>query len=83
MSSFTLQALELARENNDSIKDEIWHELAQVQFGRWQHDSAARLMTEEHLQQRMQRVLDEQHRREQQVRLLRLYVVFAYTDMPG
>lgn len=66
-----LQALESARENNDSIKDEIWHELAQVQYGRWQHDSEAQLLKEEQLQQRMQYVLDEQHRREQQVSLLR------------
>lgn len=62
-----LQALELARQTNDNIKDEIWHELAQVQHKYWQHDSAAQLAKLQKLQGRMQHVLQEQHLREQQV----------------
>lgn len=36
------KALEQAREANDSIKDNIWRELAQAKYTQWQHDSAQR-----------------------------------------
>ena len=61
---FELQALEGARQKNDSIKDEIWHELAQVQYLCWQQESAAALDRQERLQIRMQQMLQHQHSHE-------------------
>ncbi|KAJ9526990.1 hypothetical protein QJQ45_025283 [Haematococcus lacustris] len=37
-----LQALETARAHNDSIKDEVWRELAKAQYAQWQADSSQR-----------------------------------------
>ena len=37
-----LQAIEAARELNDSIKDDIWHELARAKYALWQQQSAER-----------------------------------------
>ena len=64
------QALDLAREGNDNIKDEIWHELAQVQYVRWQHESAQQLQSQQQLQERMQQVLQLQHRQEAAAQVL-------------
>ena len=59
-----MQALELARQKNDSIKDEIWHELAQVQFKRWEQDSAAQLEQQDALEHRIHQALQRQHQQE-------------------
>lgn len=59
-----LQALDLAQEGDDSVKDEIWHELAQVQYIRWKKGSAEELQSQQLLQERMQQVLQVQHRHE-------------------
>ena len=64
------QALDLARESNDNIKDEIWHELAQVQYVRWQQESAEQLQSQQQLQERMQQVLQLQHCREAAAQVL-------------
>ncbi|KAL3160114.1 hypothetical protein ABBQ32_010891 [Trebouxia sp. C0010 RCD-2024] len=58
------QALDLARESNDNIKDEIWHELAQVEFMHWEDRSAQQLHAQQQLQQRMQQVLQLQYHQE-------------------
>jgi len=55
------QALDLARECNDNIKDEIWHELAQVQYMHWEQETATRLQAQQQLQERMQQLLQLQH----------------------
>lgn len=62
--SVGVQALEGARQKNDNIKDEIWHELAQVQYLCWQRDSAAALERQQLLQNRMQHLLQQQHSQE-------------------
>ena len=36
------KALEAAREANDSIKDDIWRELAKAKYAQWQQDSDRR-----------------------------------------
>ncbi|KAL6759675.1 hypothetical protein V8C86DRAFT_2566457 [Haematococcus lacustris] len=36
------KALETARAHNDSIKDEVWRELAKAQYAQWQADSSQR-----------------------------------------
>ena len=64
------QALDLAREGNDNIKDEIWHELAQVQYMRWQQESAEQLLSQQQLQERMQQVLQLQHCQEAAAQVL-------------
>lgn len=62
--SLLSQALDLARESNDNIKDEIWHELAQVEFMHWEDRSAQQLHAQQQLQQRMQQVLQLQYHQE-------------------
>ena len=64
------QALDLAREGNDNIKDEIWHELAQVQYVRWQQESAEQLQSQDQLQERIQQVLQLQHCQEAAAQVL-------------
>ena len=59
-----MQALDGARQQNDNIKDEIWHELAQVQYLCWQHESDLALQKQELLHIRMQRLLQQQHQQE-------------------
>ena len=70
-----VQALELARQGKDCIKDEIWHELAQVQYMHWQHDSAAQLRAQRALQDRMHCLLQQQHEdlRAAQARFRKVY----------
>lgn len=58
------QALDLARQQNDNIKDEIWHELAQVQYLCWKQESAEALDKQQLLQGRIQHMLQEQHAQE-------------------
>ncbi len=58
---FLMQALEGARQKGDNIKDEIWHELAQVQYLCWEQESAAALQKQQLLQGRMHRLLQQQH----------------------
>ena len=36
------KAREAARESNDSIKDDIWRELAKAKYAQWQQDSDRR-----------------------------------------
>lgn len=62
--SFLSQASDLARECNDSIKDEIWHELAQVQYMHWEHETAVQLQSQQQLQERMQQLLQLQYHQE-------------------
>lgn len=54
------QALEGARQKDDNIKDEIWHELAQVQYLCWEQESAAALQKQQLLQGRMHHLLQQQ-----------------------
>lgn len=55
-----LQALEAARALNDSIKDDIWRELARATYAKWQADSGARSQQREALQQALHAVLASQ-----------------------
>ena len=55
-----MQALEGARQKDDNIKDEIWHELAQVQYLCWEQESAAALQKQQLLQGRMHHLLQQQ-----------------------
>ena len=64
MTHLVLQALDGARQKNDSIKDEIWHELAQVQYLCWQQESEAALEKQQLLQSHMQHLLQQHHSRE-------------------
>ena len=57
---FLMQALEGARQKDDNIKDEIWHELAQVQYLCWEQESAAALQKQQLLQGRMHHLLQQQ-----------------------
>lgn len=58
------QALEGARQKDDNIKDEIWHELAQVQYLCWEQESAAAFQKQQLLQGRMHNLLQQQHNQE-------------------
>ncbi|DBA83374.1 TPA: hypothetical protein ACH3X2_006521 [Trebouxia sp. C0005] len=58
---YGVRALEGARQKDDNIKDEIWHELAQVQYLCWEQESAAALQKQQLLQGRMHRLLQQQH----------------------
>jgi STIP1 family protein 1 len=54
------KALEQAREKGDSIKDEIWRELARAKYQQWQQDSQARTATAAALKQQLQSMLQAQ-----------------------
>jgi STIP1 family protein 1 len=54
------KALEQAREQGDSIKDEIWRELARAKYLQWQQDSAARNAAAAALKQQLQLMLQAQ-----------------------
>lgn len=54
------KALEQAREKGDSIKDEIWRELARAKYQQWQQDSQARTATVAALKQQLQSMLQAQ-----------------------
>ncbi|WIA10610.1 hypothetical protein OEZ85_010792 [Tetradesmus obliquus] len=54
------KALEQAREKGDSIKDEIWRELARTKYQQWQQDSQARTATVAALKQQLQSMLQAQ-----------------------
>lgn len=75
--SFLSQALDLARESNDNIKDEIWHELAQVEFMHWEDRSAQQLHAQQQLQQRMQQVLQLQYHQEATAQVRTTHRVYA------
>ncbi|GIL87982.1 hypothetical protein Vretimale_6359 [Volvox reticuliferus] len=51
------KALDAAREANDSIKDEIWRELATANFQRWQLQSDARRAQAKQLQRQLAELL--------------------------
>ncbi|CAK0784570.1 hypothetical protein CVIRNUC_007774 [Coccomyxa viridis] len=52
-----VKALELAREQGDSIKDQIWRELAKARYSMWQMESKARHMEQSSLLERLQQLL--------------------------
>jgi STIP1 family protein 1 len=54
------KALEQAREKGDSIKDEIWRELARAKYQQWQQDSQARNAAAAALKQQLQSMLQAQ-----------------------
>jgi STIP1 family protein 1 len=54
------KALEQAREKGDSIKDEIWRELARAKYQQWQQDSQSRTATAAALKQQLQSMLQAQ-----------------------
>ncbi|GIL65313.1 hypothetical protein Vafri_19119 [Volvox africanus] len=51
------KALDAAREANDSIKDEIWRELATANFQRWQLQSETRRAQAKHLRRQLAELL--------------------------
>lgn len=57
------KALELAREQGDSIRDSIWRELAKAKYSRWQVESATRKAEQAMLQERLNALLLQDHRR--------------------
>ena len=59
-----MQALEGARQKDDNIKDEIWHELAQVQYLCWKQESAAAIQKQQLLQGHVHNLLQQQHTQE-------------------
>ena len=61
-----LQALELARSNQDSIKDEIWRELAAAKYARWEAAAAQRAIDRERLKARLTAALAALHQQEAQ-----------------
>ncbi|CAD7697015.1 unnamed protein product [Ostreobium quekettii] len=62
--SHLAKALETAREKDDSIKDEIWKELARIKYGAWQQQAAARAAERAMLRQQLDKMLSERHDRE-------------------
>lgn len=54
------KALEAAREQGDSIKDEIWRELAKAKYAAWQQDSKQRSQQAEVLKQQFDALLKTQ-----------------------
>eukprot|EP00878_Enallax_costatus_P036114 GHUV01040426.1.p1 GENE.GHUV01040426.1~~GHUV01040426.1.p1 ORF type:complete len:190 (+),score=65.20 GHUV01040426.1:715-1284(+) len=54
------KALEAAREQGDSIKDEIWRELAKAKYAAWQQDSKQRSAQAEAVKQQLDSLLRSQ-----------------------
>lgn len=55
------KALEQARSSGDSIKDEIWRELADAKYRRWEHESAERTAQRDVLWRRLAGLLAAEH----------------------
>ncbi|KAK9820923.1 hypothetical protein WJX74_008208 [Apatococcus lobatus] len=51
------QALDLARESGDSIRDQVWHELGKAKYASWENRAAQRQTEHRQLQQRLQQML--------------------------
>ena len=51
------QALDLARESGDSIRDQVWHELGKAKYASWESRAAQRQSEHQQLQQRLQHIL--------------------------
>ncbi|EIE21605.1 hypothetical protein COCSUDRAFT_56812 [Coccomyxa subellipsoidea C-169] len=57
-----MKALELAREQGDLIRDQIWRELAKVKYANWEIESATRRAEQKMLQERLSALLEQDHR---------------------
>lgn len=51
------KAMELARQQGDTIKDDIWKELAKVKYAMWEHAHAERRVLHEALRMRLEELL--------------------------
>ncbi|KAK9908088.1 hypothetical protein WJX75_002611 [Coccomyxa subellipsoidea] len=56
------KALELAREQGDAIRDQIWRELAKAKYSTWEVESATRRAEQVMLKERLTALLQQDHR---------------------
>ncbi len=58
------QALDLARESGDSIRDQVWHELGKAKYASWEQRAVQRQAEHHMLQQRLDDLLQAKQRQE-------------------